>query len=60
MGRPAFQRIMNFDLKADLIGNEIADKISSVDKSKEKTKKVEEIHIPPGKRLQIIGDFKLL
>ena len=51
---------MNFDLKADLIGNEIADKITSVDKSKEKTKKVEEIHIPPGKRLQIIGDFKLL
>ena len=60
MGRPAFQRIMNFDLKADLIGNEIADKITSVGKSKEKTKKVEEIHIPPGKRQQIIGDLKLL
>ena len=36
----------------DLIGNKIADKITLVGKSKEdnKTKKVEKIYIPPGKR----------
>ena len=36
----------------DLIGNKIADKITSAGKSKkdDKTKKVEEIYIPPGKR----------
>ena len=44
---------------ADLIGNKIADKITSVGKSKEKTKKVEEIYIPSGKRQQIIDDLKL-
>ena len=45
----------------DLIGNKIADKITSVGKSKEddKTKKVEEIYIPPEKRQQIIDDLKL-
>ena len=45
----------------DLIGNKIADKITSVGKSKEKekTKKVEEIYIPPEKRQQIIEDLKL-
>ena len=45
----------------DLIGNKIADKITSVGKSKEKekTKKAEEIYIPPAKRQQIIDDFKL-
>ena len=45
----------------DLIGNKIADKITSVSKSKEKekTKKVEEIYIPPEKRQQIIEDLKL-
>ena len=37
----------------DLIGNKIADKITSVSKSKkEKTKKVEEIYIAPEKREQ--------
>ena len=38
----------------DLIGNKIADKITSVSKSKkeQKTKKVEEIYIPPEKRQQ--------
>ena len=37
-----------------LIGNKIADKITSVSKSKkeQKTKKVEEIYIPPEKRQQ--------
>ena len=38
----------------DLIGNKIADKITSVSKSKkeQKTKKVEEIYILPEKRQQ--------
>ena len=43
----------------DLIGNKIADKITSLGKPKEKTKKVEEIFIPPEKRQQIIDDLKL-
>ena len=45
----------------DLNGNKIADKITSVGKSKEKekTKKVEEIYIPPEKRQQIIDDLRL-
>ena len=44
----------------DLIRNKIADKVTSVGKSKgkEKTKRVEEIYIPPGKRQQIIKDLK--
>ena len=42
----------------DLIGNKIADKITSVGKSKEKTKKAEEIYIPSEKRQQIIEDLK--
>ena len=46
---------------ADLIGNKIADKITSVGKTKEKekTNKPEEIYIPPEKRQQIIDDLKL-
>ena len=45
----------------DLIGNKIADKITSVDKpkAKEKTKEIEEIYIPPEKRQQIIDDIRL-
>ena len=45
----------------DLIGNKIADKITSIGKSKEKkkTNKVEEIYIPPEKRQQIIDDLRL-
>ena len=45
----------------DLIGNKIADKITSAGKSKEddKTKKVEEIHIPTEKRQQIIDEVRL-
>ena len=45
----------------DLIGNKIADKITSIGKpkEKEKTKKVEEIYIPPEKRKQLIDDHKL-
>ena len=34
----------------DLIGNKIADIITSIGNSKEKTKKVEEIYIPPEKK----------
>ena len=45
----------------DLIGNKIADKITSISKPKEKgkTKEIEEIYIPPGKRQQIIDDLRL-
>ena len=46
----------------DLIGNKIADKITSIGKPKEipKTKeKPEEIYIPPEKRQQIIDDLRL-
>ena len=45
----------------DLIGNKIADKITSIGKSKEKEKinKAEEIYISTEKRQQIIDDLKL-
>ena len=43
-----------------LIGNKIADKITSVGKPKEKTKTLEEIYIPPEKRQQINDDLKLI
>ena len=45
----------------DLIGHKTAGKITSVGKSKEdnKTKKVEEIYIPPKKLQIIIDDLKL-
>ena len=44
----------------DLIGNKIADKITSIGKLKEKeTKKLEETYIPPIKRQQIIDDLRL-
>ena len=51
----------NAEATGDLIGNKIAGKITSSDKSKEddKTKKVEEIYIPSEKRKQIINDLKL-
>ena len=46
----------------DLIGNKIADKITSLgkpkEKEKEKTKEIEEIYIPPEKRQQIINDLR--
>ena len=44
-----------------LIGNKIADKITSKGKpkEKEKTKEIEEIYIPPEKRQQIIDDLRL-
>ena len=48
----------------DLIGNKIADNITSIGKPKEKektkeTKEIEEIYIPPEKRQQIIDDLRL-
>ena len=45
----------------DFIGNNIADKITSVGKSKkdDKTKKVEEIFISPEKRQQIFDELRL-
>ena len=43
----------------DLIGNKIADNITSIGKSKEKINKPEEIYISPEKRQQIIDDLKL-
>ena len=45
------------EARGDLIGNNIADKITSIGKSKEK-EKPEEIYIPPEKRQQIIDDLK--
>ena len=49
------------EVTGDLIGNGIADKITSIVKSKEndKSKKVEEIYISPEKRQQIIDDLRL-
>ena len=47
----------------DLIGNKITDKITSVDKPKEKekgqTKEIEQIYILPEKRQQIIDYLRL-
>ena len=43
-----------------LIGNKMADKITSLGKPKEKKKEVEEIYIPPEKRQHIIDGPKLL
>ena len=45
----------------DLIGNKIADKITSLGKTKSKEKEDErqEIYIPPEKRQQIIDDLRL-
>ena len=61
--KTAFKRVVQKTAEAtgDLIGNKTADKITSVDKSKSKTKKdeinemneTEEIYIPPEKRQQI-------
>ena len=45
----------------DLIGNKIADKITSIGKPKEEEKpkeKLEEIYIPPEKRQQKIDDLR--
>ena len=45
----------------DFVGNKVADKITSLNKTKSKEKKDErqEIYIPPEKRQQIIDDLRL-
>ena len=45
----------------DLIGNKIADEITSLGKTinKEKEEKRQKIHIPPEKRQEIIDDLRL-
>ena len=58
----ASRRVVQKTLEAtDLIGNTIADKITSEGKpkEKEKTKAIEEIYIPPEKRQQIVDDLRL-
>ena len=64
--KTASQRVVKKTAGAtgDLIGNKIADKITSIGKSKEKektkeTKEIEEINIPPEKRQEIIDDLRL-
>ena len=47
------------EAKGNLIGNKIADKITSIGKPKEKPKEIEEIYIPPEKRQQVIDDLRL-
>ena len=61
VAKTASKRVVQKTAEAtrDLIGNKIADEITSVGKSKEITNKPEEIHIPPEKRQQIIDDLKL-
>ena len=51
----------NWEATRDLIGNKIADKITSLGKteSKEKEKEEQEIYIPSEKRQQIIDDLRL-
>ena len=62
-GKTASKRVVqkNAEATGNLIGNKIADKITSSGKSKEddKIKKVEEIYIPPEKIKQIIDALKL-
>ena len=64
--KTASRRVVIKTAKAteDLIGNRIADKITSVGKSKSKekedeTKEIQEIYIPPEKRQQIIEALRL-
>ena len=61
--KAASKRVVQKTAKAtgDWIGNKIAEKITSVGKSKQedKTKKIKEIYISPEKRKQIIHDVRL-
>ena len=66
LAKTASKKIVEKSAEAigDLIGNEIADKITSLGKSKNKEKEneineQEEIIIPPEKRQQIINDLRL-
>ena len=62
-GKSTFKRVVQKTAEAtvDLIGNKIADKITSLHKTKSKEKEDErqEIYIPPEKRQQIIDDLRL-
>ena len=60
--KTASERVVQKTAEAtgDLIGNKIADNITSLAKPKEKTKKVEEIYILPEETQQIIDDLQLL
>ena len=49
----------NAEATGDLIGNKVADKITSIGKSKEKPEKAEEIYIQSEKRQQIIDGLRL-
>ena len=61
--KTASKRVVQKSAEAtgDLIGNKIADQITSIGKpkEKEKTKETEEIYIPPEKRQQIVDDLRL-
>ena len=59
--KTASKRVVQKSAEAtgDLIGNKIADKITSIGKPKEKTKEAEEIYIPSEKRQQIIDGLRL-
>ena len=60
--KTASKRVLKKTAEAteDLIGNKIADKITSLGKTKRKEKdERQEIYIPPEKRQQIIGDLRL-
>ena len=59
--KPAFKRVVQKTAEAtgDLIGNKIADKITSLGKTKSKEKEEQETSIPPEKRQQIIDDLRL-
>ena len=63
VAKTASKRVVQKTAKAtrDLIGNKIANKITSIGKpkEKEKPKETEEIYIPPEKRQQIIDDLRL-
>ena len=60
--KTASERVVQKTAEAtgDLIGNKIADNITSLAKPKEETKKVEEIYILPEETQQIIDDLQLL
>ena len=65
--KTASKRVVQKPIEATgyFIGNKIADKITSVGKSKNKEKKdeaneVKEIYIPPEKKQQIIDDLRLM
>ena len=63
-GKTASKRVVQKAAEGtgDLIGNKIADKITSVGKTKSKedeTNKRQKIYVPPEKRQQIIDDLRL-